>query len=278
MQRPVKQSLIGLVFLAIIVLLFLGLRLLSTPIVTCFDNIQNQNEAGVDCGGICAKLCTPSLAPLKIKDTWLINAGSTAAGMSYDVLFLVTNSNPSFGSGSTVYQLNLYDQTGVVVSAQSGDFYILPGQTKYVYFALPTIKTIATRAEVKILSADWQLASNDFSQNLRLVVKNYDYHLSTQPGRAAELSGTMRNDSDLALEQVDLVVVLFENGVPVAANQTGVRTSSPKQDNGFLVFWQTPPVSGTPERVDIEVGTNIFQDANFIRRYGQPEKFQQFYP
>ena len=24
---------------------------------TCTDNIQNQNEEGVDCGGVCAKLC-----------------------------------------------------------------------------------------------------------------------------------------------------------------------------------------------------------------------------
>lgn len=278
MQRPVKQSLIGLIFLGIIALLGFGVRSLSTPVVTCFDSIQNQNETGVDCGGICAKLCTPSLAPLKIKDTWLFNIGNTMAGTEYDVLFRVINGNPNFGSGQTAYQLTLYDESRNSVLTQAGDFYILPGQAKYVYLPLPAVKAVATRAEVKILSANWQMIGSDFNQNLPLTVKNYDYHLATQPGRATELSGTMRNDSDFALEQVDLVVVLFKNGLPVAANQTNVRTAGAKQDNGFLVFWQNLPVDGSPERVDIEVGTNIFQDANFIRRYGQPEKFQQFYP
>ena len=61
MSRRVKQVVYGILYLAILGGIVTGIYflLLKQP-ASCFDGIQNEGEAGIDCGGPCAVVCIPS--------------------------------------------------------------------------------------------------------------------------------------------------------------------------------------------------------------------------
>ena len=62
------------------------------------------------------------------------------------------------------------------------------------------------------------------------------------------------------------------NGV----GKTDIRTFVAKSERGFNVAWPFA-LSRNVARQDVEASTNLFENSNFIKSYGSPEKFQKFY-
>ena len=84
------------------------------------------------------------------------------------------------------------------------------------------------------------------------------------------------NSSDFDFDKVEVGVILFgDDNQIVAVNRTNIRTFLSRTERGFSVSWPTE----LPESVrqDIEVLTNVFENANFIRNYGTQERFQKYY-
>jgi peptidoglycan hydrolase-like protein with peptidoglycan-binding domain len=112
-----------IIFLFIIGVLF---YFILKPKASCFDNIQNQNETGIDCGGDCV--------PCEVKDLEKINTIDDPEflkqGDKYFIYQKVLNSNINWG----VKQYNY----SFVVSGENkskeikGSTYILPKQEKII--------------------------------------------------------------------------------------------------------------------------------------------------
>ena len=282
MTRSGKQVVFGLIFILAVTLLIFGIYRWSEPTPTCFDKIQNQQEEGVDCGKVCGNTCLQSLQPIKVLSSNLFKVGELNGQTDYDALFRVYNPNTQFGSANVEYSLNILNLNGDTISfllSKTGSFYILPGQTKYIYE--PLLKAVRTSAGkntaiLEITKIDWQKLEGVFDEDIKLAIRSKDFFSDGKPGVLAGVTGTVFNSSDFDLNRVDVVVVLFKNNTPIAANRTDVRTLVAGSDRFFEVDWFSP-ISGTPDRVDAEANTNVFQDSNFIRRYGTQEKFQQLY-
>jgi len=282
MTRSGKQVVFGLIFILAVTLLIFGIYRWSEPTPTCFDKIQNQQEEGVDCGKVCGNTCLQSLQPIKVLSSNLFKVGELNGQTDYDALFRVYNPNTQFGSANVEYSLNILNLNGDTISfllSKTGSFYILPGQTKYIYEPLlKAVRTLAGKntAILEITKIDWQKLEGVFDEDIKLAIRSKDFFSDGKPGVLAGVTGTVFNSSDFDLNRVDVVVVLFKNNTPIAANRTDVRTLVAGSDRFFEVDWFSP-ISGTPDRVDAEANTNVFQDSNFIRRYGTQEKFQQLY-
>ena len=282
MTRSGKQVVFGLIFVIAVVLLVFGIYRWSEPVPTCFDKIQNQQEEGVDCGKVCGNTCLQSLQPIRVLSSNLFKVSELNGQIDYDALFRVYNPNTHFGSANVEYSLRILNLNGDTISSilsKTGSLYILPGQTKYVYE--PLLKAAKTSAgkdtvTLEITKIDWQKLEGVFDEDIKLAIRSKDFFSDGKPGVLAGVTGTVFNSSDFDLNRVDVVVVLFKNNTPIAANRTDVRTLVAGSDRFFEVDWFSP-ISGTPDRVDAEANTNVFQDSNFIRRYGTQEKFQQLY-
>ncbi|MBI2058066.1 MAG: hypothetical protein HYT63_03770 [Candidatus Yanofskybacteria bacterium] len=274
MARTTKQLLFGLIFLTLFGLVSFGIYKSFQIEPTCFDLIQNQTEEGVDCGKVCGNTCLQSLEPIKVLSSNLFEIRELNGQTDYDALFRVYNPNTQFSSSNTEFELKILDSAGGIILSQAGSFYILPGQTKYIYIPLLKTSVAGSRAELNIRKADWQKLEGIFGEEVKLVVKSKDYFTNGKPGVSARVTGTIFNSSDFDFERVDVVVVLLKNNVPVGANRTEMRTLLSKSDRFFEVDWVNP-ISESPDRIDVEAGTNVFMNSNFIRRYGTQEKFQQ---
>lgn len=282
MTRSGKQVVFGLIFVVAATLLVFGIYRWSEPVPTCFDKIQNQQEEGVDCGKVCGNTCLQSLQPIRVLSSNLFKVSELNGQIDYDALFRVYNPNTHFGSANVEYSLRILNLNGDTISSilsKTGSFYILPGQTKYVYEPLLEVaKTSAGKDTVtlEITKIDWQKLEGVFDEDVKLVIRSKEFFADGKPGISARVTGTVFNSSDFDINRVDVIVALFKNNALIAANRTDIRTLIAGSDRFFEVDWFSP-VSETPDRVDVEANTNVFQDSNFIRRYGTQEKFQQLY-
>ena len=86
---------------------------------TCFDDEQNQDERGVDCGGACSLMCKNETQPLNL----LWSRAFKVAEGNYNVLAYMEN--PSVGMGAEVgYRFEIYDNNNVLIDDRVGSMII----------------------------------------------------------------------------------------------------------------------------------------------------------
>ncbi len=256
-QRTTKQVFIALVFLVIVG----GLGFLIYRGVVPPTPIPTPNP-------------TINLAPIQVSFAKLFNIQNN----DYDFLAKVTNPNTDYGSSNAEYQLTFRDASGITVSTKTGSFYILPGQTKYIVDLPLRFSQPVSQAELKVTSVNWQKLDPLAAGGVPLVIRDSSYSQISQAGVFSKVGGSIFNNSDFDINQVDVAVVLTDqDGQPLAVNKTLISTFLSKTTRGFEVTWGAPFV-GKVINVNAEVNTNVFENSNFIRKYGGSQQpFQQYY-
>src|SRR3989344_2010209 len=273
MPRILKQTLFGLFFLAVFGGVVFWIYQSTRPVLTCFDKIQNQGEEAIDCWSVCGNVCLSLLKPIEVKNSYLFKIKEEAGGIDHDTLFLVSNLNTQFGSAWVNYEVTLFDGQGQALLQKPGRFYILPGQTKYIYEPALKTKSPAVRAEIKTSVANWEKLEGVFSEDAKFVAKSTDYIVNDRPGIFSRVNGVIFNSSDFDFDRIEVVAVLFKDGQPVGAGKTVLTTFPAKSDRFYEITWVNPLTAA--DRVEIEANTDVFQNSNFLRKYGTPERFQQ---
>ncbi|MEK7151397.1 MAG: hypothetical protein AAB784_01615 [Patescibacteria group bacterium] len=195
----------------------------------------------------------------------------------YDFLAKVYNPNTSYGSGNVEYVLKFYDIAGEEFLIKPGNFYILPGQTKYVAGVSLRMDRQVSWVDFEIKSVDWQNLDLLSMDSISLVVKNSSFIEINRAGIFAKVGGEIFNNSNFDLNLADVVVILLDQSSnPIALNRTELRTFLAGTTRGIETTWFVPFV-GQVNRVDVEATTNIFENSNFLRQYGGQEKFKQLY-
>jgi len=216
---------------------------------------------------------TVNLVPLKIVFTKLFNVQNN----DYDFLARVNNPNLNYGSANVEYTLTFYGASNQQVSTKTGNFYILPGQTKHVVNLPLLFQEPVSRADFKIASVDWQKLDQLAASGVALLTRKSSFVSINQSGVFAKAGGEIFNGSDFDLNRVDVVIVALDHTeTPIAVSKTEIRTFLAKTTRGFEVTWPAPFV-GQVSRIDAEAGTNVFENSNFLRAYGGQEKFKQLY-
>lgn len=92
---------------------------------SCSDNKQNQDERGVDCSGVCAKLC-----PFEARDPIILFERLYEASRgSYTAVALVENPNQGVFTRKLAYDFKIYDKDNVLLSEIPGTTFAPPGRT-----------------------------------------------------------------------------------------------------------------------------------------------------
>src|SRR3989344_457463 len=213
------------------------------------------------------------LDPIQILSSNLFNVRNN----DYDFMARVYNPNLLYGAVNVDYAVSFYNSMGQPIGDKNGNFYILPGQTKYIINSPLSFSEPAFSAEVKINSVEWQEVDKLAASGVTLLIRSGNYGQINQPNLFSKVGGDIFNGSDFDLNDVDIALVLLDkDNNPLAAGKTEIKTFLAKTTRGFEVSWVAPFV-GQVFRVDAEATTNIFENLNFLRRYGGHEKFKQLY-
>lgn len=261
-KRQQKQLIIGLIFVLILGGIGYGfVDKLFLIEATCFDQVQNGKEEGIDCGALaCGFACQEPVRPLEVLMGKLIEVRPG----DYDFVAQMSNPNSRYGASRIEYSISGFNH--------SGSSYILPGQTKYLVITSLKSGQPISNVQLSISSVNWEkldMPTNEvnFEMIREEVVKS---------GQGSSLDGVLFNSSNYDFDIVEVSVILFDgSGSIIGVNRTEIKTFLSKTERGFHVQW--PSEQKGIFRTHFETSTNLFKNSNFIKSYGSQEKFQKFY-
>lgn len=231
----------GVLLLALAALVFSVLY--ETP--TCFDQKQNQEEFGVDCGGPCSVLCPAQVASAPVAR--FVRPVSPQPGRT-DVIAYVDNPNREAAAAAAPFTLEVYGAARQLIAKQVITIDLPPAATVPVY--LPDVAPRGSVAAQAFLTFDadhttWIRASDE-----RPVLPTVE-GIVVAEGERPRVTATLVNPVAEPFYGVTLVATVFDaSGTAIAASQTLVPQLA-AQGTAPLVFTWNEPFSAPSPRVEI---------------------------
>jgi hypothetical protein len=260
-----RRVVIVSVFLSVNALFFWGVYFVFFRVTpTCFDTRQNQNEQGIDCGGVCANACIEVAIgkDFQTKELVFVPGGTNL----YDVLGKVSNDNDEIGASTFRYTFELKDGSGRVLATRSGQSFILPHQEKNLIESNLETTGVPTAVTLTYSEVVWERASG-YQEVPRVSIYQKQYGQVTDGFGFSAATGLLTNESPYDFRSIVIdVIVRDSRGVPLAFNKTRQDTVKAGESRDFKLVWPTP-FPGAVERIDMEVDADVYHSDNFVKQY-----------
>lgn len=279
-SRVQKQILIGFIYIMVFaaggVGIFFGMGR-DEGDVSCFDGTQNQNEEGIDCGGICPScqgIDGQPISDLVVRQTYIVPVKEE----TYDAFAIVENPNSLYGGEEVAYRFTFIDGQGHILHTAHGKTYIYPKEERFIIAQAIPLPSTPTQAIFDVEAVAWREVTETFSLDwITVNDKAFQIHPQDDPNAFAKLSGIVVNGSPYNVRSIELEMVLFDDKTkPVAVHRTDVQTMLRDDRRFFEVVWPAE-LPGEAKNFVVFAHTNFFLDQNFIEEYSSPEKFQEYY-
>ncbi len=213
-----RKSITALIVIGVLILL-IGIPafkiLYKAP--TCFDARQNGDEAGIDCGGSCQRLCQSAFLPPRIQ--WGGAKIEKVAKGLYNASSYIVNPNINGAAINAPYKISLFDAEGVLITEKNG-FVTLYSRRNSLAFqtGIRTDQRIPTKATFEFTSPPQWFKSSDKLSGIAIVDKKYR---EDQNGSSLEV--TLENKNLLPFQNVLVSVILSDvDGNVIGFSQTRV--------------------------------------------------------
>ena len=234
-MRTFKQLVYGLFYIAIFSGLVFGFySLFIKPAPSCFNGVQDQNEQGIDCGGVCAKFCLPSnLIDIETSGQAQIFHPATS---SISVMAEIKNNNADFAAQDLPYKFVFYDGQGTPLYERDGDSFIYASEIKNIAefnLNFPDAYKIVS-VGFSIGETKW-IPKSLFSQP-QLVRQSLNTAISPKGLTAA---GNFINGGTVLVKKVTIFAVFYSKFGPIGISGSEIDDVAPGQQYSFSVFHPT---------------------------------------
>ncbi len=255
--RKRNAFLIFLTFLIVVVALpYYYLFIREVP--ACFDNKQNGDETGVDCGGSCSLLCSGESLPIIMKgDPRVLKIASS----TYELVAYATNPNAGSAILKAGYTFNLYEASSSVPIKSVTGYTFVPKNSDFAIFEGPLNLGDKTPTRTTFL---WDNASltwvKDASAFPGITVTDTGVsNASTSP----RIDGMVRSSSLDALNNIYLIALVFnDTGTIMAASKTYIDTLSPRESSPVVFTW---PNSFKEIPASVKILPMVLPDSSYIK-------------
>lgn len=250
-SRRQGQYLLGLFLFIALVAFVIIYPSISKP-ATCSDGKQNGGERGVDCGGICSRICTKDAAEPIV----LWSRAFNVTGSNYNLLAYLENHNQNAAIERISYQFKIYDTNNLLIGTRDGTTFVPPNQQFAVFeprfdAGASTVKTVTFEFTSPFV---WVKKAPTLA-TLPIKVDHIAFGADTQNPR---LGAVINNESIYDLPQFDIITIVYDidhSAIQVSKTQLdglGSNTSAP------LLFTWAQSFAGTPITEDILPQINPF--------------------
>ena len=259
-KKLVFGAIYGALFLGIVYLLYLPFK----PPETCVDGKKNQNETGVDCGGVCgACIVEPVLEDIRVTESMWVFGGK---GNEYDIVGKISNPNNDYGASSVPYTFRVLDVSGAVLAEKAGTSFILPKEEKYLVETSLPLSGAPSRVEVTIGKVVWEKFAG-YKERPALDVYNKTFERISSGVGFGQAKGLVVNNSPFDFTDIGIVVVLRDGRSHVVALQkTDMQTLRSGEQRDFTLKWPDS-FPGDVEKVEVQTDANVYRTDTFIRTY-----------
>ena len=155
--RRVKQIIFGILYVCFLLLVISGIYFLFLkPTPSCFDNKQNSNEIGIDCGGSCIPCEQKYAQPLEFN--WIKNFSN---GENKIILVAeIKNPNLNYTASDFIYTFNVFDKGGYKILTESNHSFIYISEVKYLLQPINMKPDDFGRAELDFSNYVWKSKSD----------------------------------------------------------------------------------------------------------------------
>jgi hypothetical protein len=212
---------------------------------TCFDNIMNGDEQGIDCGGKCERLCQSAFLPAQI--AWGGGKFEMIAPSLYNVAALIINPNTNAAAVNVPYKFSLYDSRGLLLIERKGTLTI-PAHRNTLAFetAVDVGKRTPTKVTFEFMSPPVWFKSIDTLGGLAIVDKKY-----SENSGDSSLLVTLENRSLVPINNITVGAILFDiDGNAIGFSRTQIDSLAPNGGRDVAPF--TWPINRQGRVVSIE--------------------------
>jgi hypothetical protein len=216
-----------------------------TKAPSCSDGLQNQGEAGVDCGGPCAYLCSDQAHAPTVLFTKALANGSGRT----DVIASIENVNGGAAAKNVPYTVTLYGAGQVFVQQVTGTI-DLPPSAKVPVF-IPNISSghqSTIRAFLTIDPAALFWYTLDPTTLERPMVVDTKLGGATSTPR---IDATLSNGTVGAMTNVPVIVMVHDaRGEVIAASRT-IVANIPPQGKAVATFTWNSAFTAEPAQIEV---------------------------
>lgn len=211
---------------------------------TCFDGKQNQDEEGVDCGGICLEVCSFKASDPIVHWSRVFKVRDGV----YNFTALIENKNKLLTAENVPYEVRVYDDKNILISQDNGLISIPAGSVFAVF--KPSIDTgarIPSRAFLTILSApNWREISSD---NLRQVFVSESIFKTEET--ISKVEAILENRYVFPISNIDVYAILYDSeDNAFATSRTFIEVLSKESFKNIIFTW--PEVfDQKPSRIEV---------------------------
>ena len=225
------QYISGILFIiAIVVFILIYPSLTEKP--TCSDGKQNGTETGVDCGGICFKVCSAEVSEPIV----LWSRAFHLTGSIYNLVALVANQNHSAAVQNANYEFKVYNTANKFIGRRDGSTYIPPNKQ----FAIFESRFDAGQETVKSVSFDLlpPLSWVKLEPTLDVLpIETSEITMGTDRDFPT-LNALLTNNSIYNLPAFDVVTILYDvNHNAINASKTHLLKLDSNKNSQLLFTW-----------------------------------------
>jgi hypothetical protein len=200
---------------------------------TCGDGIRNQDEQGIDCGGVCPKICQMSFLAPEVKWT---RFDYVAPGI-YNVGAYVVNYNLNSEVKRAKYIFRVYDKEGVEITTREGEMYIPPNRNTLAFeHSIETFRKQVSKVTFEFVPGyEW----NKTNKNLPIISKiNEDFN-SDDVGAYWEVE--LLNKELFDVDNIKVYAIIYDvSGNVVGLTQSFIDTIPSRKSEKVTFTWNQP--------------------------------------
>lgn len=202
-RRTLTQIIYGSVFLLLVLGVGFWFYRGTLPAPSCTNGVQDYNEQGLDCGGVCPNACVPAtLSALQAGEIKIFHSAPGKVG----VLAQFQNPNPAWGADSAAYSLKLLDVSGNLLTTLTGQTFVYAAQIKYLadFWQDPRADQVAS-AELDLSSPHWLPAASFSPPQIKVQSQS-----AVPNGNLVQVSGKVASTDTITLRDVSVIAVLYD--------------------------------------------------------------------
>lgn len=199
---------------------------------SCSDNKWNQNETGVDCGGVCTRICTADTKALTLE--W-VRLFKIRDGI-YSAVARVSNPSVDSIARDVPYTFTLKDSSGKEVSKRSGTVFV-PARSTFVVFEGTIISSGDPETVSFQFDKDPEWVRSTYTQPQLAII---DKQLSDIE-KAPRLVATVSNQNIVDVNNVTLSALIYDDqGNAVQVSQTYIEKIKAGATTKATFTWPQP--------------------------------------
>lgn len=226
---------LSIIFLIIVppIAIFTYVEFFKKP-PSCQDSVKNQNEHGVDCGGVCVVAC-----PYEVQayPTIQWSRGYYVSKGVYNLVAYLQNPNTSYISNPVRYVFNVYDEENVLLQSKEGSV-SFPTTKLFPIFA-PTVdvgERIPKRVSFEFLEPITWLEYDGEKPELEVVERKL-----TKENETPIVEAVIRNKTLHTYKNVEVVAVIYDTeGNGFASSRTFIDSIGDRNDVKIRFTWPEP--------------------------------------